>query len=393
MKNEHVMRCWEFLPAGVATACLISFTACDAGRRNETSHPLPDRIPGSEGAITIEHDPAPHGIDGATLERWLGARETLLNTRLFATIGSQTTEAPDLLGLVADVVVDRARDLFFVLDEQAQEVRIFTLRGDFVDAFGGIGDGPSDLRLANSIELISGGRVLVGTLNLQAKVFAATPNGWQAEHIVPLPSGARGLCAGARNRVFVNAHDRKTNQLVHEINLNAGTDTTLLSGFAGGYEHDNWLVQRYLGTGSLACLAMPRPLVVFGQASIPILRAFDPDSRELVWASQLTHFTPVQLYSGTDAKGDYIYQDRPEEWDFVGAVHSILDMYLLVQVGHGDSTRQELTVKSYLLDARTGHGAFIGDELPWLIPYENGYVGIFEDPYPRLELRVFREAT
>ena len=68
-------------------------------------------------------------------------------------------------------------------------------------------------------------------------------------------------------------------------------------------------------------------------------------------------------------------------------------MHLLVQVGHGNKTRQELTVDSYLLDARTGHGAFISDELPRLIPYENGYVGIFEDPYPRLELREFREAT
>ena len=393
MKDRQDRTCWAFSSVLLAAVCVMLVTACDTRRRNETAHPLAGRIPGSEGAIAIERGPTPQGIDSATLDRWLEAREALLDTRLLAAIGSSTTDRPDLFGLIEDVVVDSARDLVFVLDAQAQEIRIFTLRGDFVGAFGGMGDGPSDLRLANSIELISGGRILVGSRNLKAKVFAETPDGWRAERIVPLPSGSRGLCVGARERAFVNAHNQNTNQLVQEINLNAGADTTLLGGFAGGYEHDSWLVQRRLGAGTLACLAVPRPLVVFGHASIPIMRAFDPDSGDLVWASKLTHFAPVPLYSGTDSQGDYIYQDQPEQWDFLGAVHSVLDMHLLVQVGHGNKTRQELTVDSYLLDARTGHGAFISDELPRLIPYENGYVGIFEDPYPRLELREFREAA
>ena len=49
------------------------------------------------------------------------------------------------------------------------------------------------------------------------------------------------------------------------------------------------------------------------------------------------------------------------------------------------------TVRSYLVDAETGRGAFLGDALPRLVPVRGGYAALFEDPYPRLELRTFPE--
>jgi len=390
--NRSGARQW-FAFALLAVTCALSTAACDNLRRNDTAHPLPGRVPGEQGANAVGRGLAPQGSDSTARRGWHKARRALIDTRLLATVGSLSTEAPDLFGSIADVVVDTARDQMFVLDAQAQQVRIFNMRGDFVDAFGGLGDGPSELRLANSIELIGGNRILVGSRNLKAKVFAETPDGWRVERIVPLPSGARGLCIGPDERVFVNAHDRNTNLLVQELDLFAGIEMSPAHRFVGGYKDDNWLVQRQLGTGFLACPSKPRPLVVFGHANIPLLRAFDPDSGELVWASRLTHFTATPLYSGTDSRGDYTYHDQPEEWDVLGAVHRVGESHLLVQVGHGDRTRQTLTVDSYLIDAETGRGAFISDKLPRLVPYENGYVGIYDEPYPRLELREFRETT
>lgn len=391
-ENRSRTRQW-FVFALFAAVCALSMAACDNPRRSDTAHPLPVRVPGDQSAVAIERGPTPQVIDTTTRGGWHEARAALTDTKLLAAVGSLSTEAPDLFGSIADVVVDTARDHMFVLDAQAQEVRIFNLRGGFVDASGGLGDGPSELRLANSIELISGNRILVGSRNLKAKVFAETPEGWHVEREVPLPSGARGLCIGPDERVFVNAHDRNTNLLVQELNPFAGLEMSPAHRFAGGYEDDNWLVQRQLGMGFLACLSKPRPLVVFGHANIPLLRAFDPDSGELVWASRLTQFTATPLYSGTDSQGDYTYHDQLEQWDVLGAVHRVGESHLLVQVGRGDRRRQTLTVDSYLIDAGTGHGDFISDELPRLVPYENGYVGIFDEPYPRLELREFREAT
>ncbi len=147
-----------------------------------------------------------------------------------------------------------------------------------------------------------------------------------------------------------------------------------------------------LSEGSLAC-ANGRDLVVLGHLHMPILRAFDAREGTLAWSSRLASFSGAPVYQGVNERGqDYVRRDRPVRWDALGAVHPVAEDHLLVQVGRGNLIQREVAVESYLLDAETGIGAFLGERLPRVAPFDGGYVALFEDPYPRLEVRAFRDS-
>ncbi|MYH52566.1 MAG: 6-bladed beta-propeller [Gemmatimonadetes bacterium] len=75
-------------------------------------------------------------------------------------IGSALSEGPDLFGAVYSFDVD-AWGRIFVLDDQAQEVRIFDAGGAFVRTVGGRGEGPGEFTEAVSVDLSRNGEIWV----------------------------------------------------------------------------------------------------------------------------------------------------------------------------------------------------------------------------------------
>lgn len=386
----------RFFPVLLSVAALgVSTGACDGPRNNETVHPFPGRIPGSEWATPITRDSVPGDMAPERLAKWTTARDAIRNARLVVAIGSAGMDHsehsdPTVFGSVADVVVDPA-GLIYVLDEQAQEVRAFDLLGRFVHKFGGFGDGPSELRHAIGIELLGDGRILVASRDQRVRVFAPTEQGWSATETIEAPVGPRAVCSMRDGRVFVNGYRQDANTLVHQLPL-PGTGS-VAPAFGQGYRDENWLVQMSLAEGALACANGGRGVVVLGHRAIPLIRAFDSLDGSLVWASKLEAFSGMPVYQGVNQSGrNYIRKGRPAQWDVLGSVHPVAEGHLLVQVGHGSMVRRTVSIESDLLDSESGAGAFLGDEVPRAIPFEGGYVALYEDPYPRIEVRAFDDS-
>ena len=75
-------------------------------------------------------------------------------------IGSAMSEGPDLFGAIYSFDVD-AWGRIFVLDDHAQEVRIFNSDGTFVRTVGRKGEGPGEFTQAVSIDLSRNGEIWV----------------------------------------------------------------------------------------------------------------------------------------------------------------------------------------------------------------------------------------
>ena len=75
-------------------------------------------------------------------------------------IGSAMSVGPDLFGAILSFDVD-AWGRIFVLDDQAQEVRIFDSAGTFVRTVGTKGEGPGEFMQAGSVDLSRNGEIWV----------------------------------------------------------------------------------------------------------------------------------------------------------------------------------------------------------------------------------------
>ena len=89
-------------------------------------------------------------------------------------IGSAMSEGPDLFGAVYSFDVD-AWGRIFVLDDQAQEVRVFDSDGTFVRTVGKKGEGPGEFTGAVSVDLSRNGEIWVmGMREGRVSIFDTT---------------------------------------------------------------------------------------------------------------------------------------------------------------------------------------------------------------------------
>ncbi len=111
-------------------------------------------------------------------------------------IGEAMSEGPDLFSAVYSFDVD-AWGRIFVLDNQAQEVRIFDSAGNFVRTIGGKGEGPGEFVSAGSVDLSGNGEIWVMGMSLgRVSVFDTTGTYLRGERtntggriMLPYPGG------------------------------------------------------------------------------------------------------------------------------------------------------------------------------------------------------------
>ncbi len=97
-----------------------------------------------------------------------------------AKIGTQLDSGPDVFGDISDIDVDTAGRVY-VLDRQAQHVRIFDHDGSYIRTIGKVGGGPGEFRVANGIAIDPAGRLWVHNMgNLRYSVFDASGRLWGA---------------------------------------------------------------------------------------------------------------------------------------------------------------------------------------------------------------------
>ncbi len=359
-------------------------TACGGPGNNETAHPTRDNL-AVEGIAMIAQDTVPRGFLPDAATRWREALATIGNAKSILTLGVKGDRGPETFGAITSVQVGPQGEVY-VLDEQAQEVRIFSATGEFVEKIGGLGDGPTELRYANGMALLGDGSVVVSLRAARAKVFGRTPRRWELRSIIDLPFGVGGLCITPKDRIFVTGHSSNDNTLVHEIERDSGVKRS----FAPGYMADHWLPQMEMGKGLIGCARSP-DRVVFAYSAFPVVRAFDLDNGAQLWVAGIEDFDPFPVYQGIDRQGRVYVRHGDDGSDILGTVQGILPNYVLIQVGRARPITRTTEIRSYLIDVTEGLGAYVGNTLPRILAVRHGYAALFDNPYPRLELRRFVE--
>ena len=375
-----------FAGVGVLLACVACQSDSAHLRSNEVLHPTPANAPSPEASVlrlTVTDLEWPQ----ATSAAWRDARDKVAAARTTLAIGDNR-EGPTNFGRVRDVAITPEGDVL-VLDDDAQEVRVFDSAGRFVQRIGGLGDGPTEFRYANGIELFGDRRLIVSSRGFKRyKLFRETETGWDLDRIAELPVVATDMCATDAGRLFITGftEDQNQNLLVHEF-----VDEGIVSSFAEGYQADHWFLRYYMSKGLVGCLKEP-VRVAFAFELLPTVRLFTPGGGAPAWTSRIGDFIqPPVIQLVADDGQPAMRRGKPKMEDGVASLHGILPGYLLLQVARYSTANRKLDVRSYLVDAETGAGAYMGDAAlpPVLSVFPGGFVAMFEDPYPRLEVRAY----
>lgn len=379
----------------IGLALWIAFLACRPGdgARAGIPHPNAANAPPAD-AVPITSGSVPIGMSDGELAAWSAARNALVAATPALRLGSEQS-APELFGYVpkADIDVDGN---IVVLDELAQEIRIFDPQGRFIDGFGGIGDGPLELRYAVDFQLFHDGRIAVplgkfGTI----KVFARVDRGWALVEQRTPP--ANDLCAMADGRWFSAGYAADEDKIINEYldadSVDDGVETVGRS-FGSGYVHEHRFIRRALSDGLVECVDGLDALI-FGFSTLPIVRSYQTDG-SLNWVAALNgEYKQLKVLEvrhpesgriGYGEETEFVH-DRLAELEVVGSGGHILLQYARVL-----PDEKRIVPRSYLLDTSSGRGAFIGDSLPVIVSVQpDGYIALVEKPYVQLEVRKFKD--
>lgn len=222
-------RCRVFAGVGILLACVACHSDSLRLRNNEVLHPTPANAP-SPDATVLQLTVTDLEWSRAESAAWRDARDKIAGARTTLAIGDNRA-GPTNFGLVRDVAVTPVGDVL-VLDDDAQEVRVFDSAGRFVQRIGGLGDGPTEFRHANGIELFGDRRLIVSSRgSRQFKLFRETETGWDLDGIAELPVVATDMCAMGTGSLFLAGFTEDENLLVHEF-----VDQGIVSSLAEGYQ-------------------------------------------------------------------------------------------------------------------------------------------------------------
>ena len=331
---------------------------------------------------------------------WLAARDALLAAQPVVRLGELGLDStgPEVFGLVADVAMD-GDDNLFVLDRRNHQVRVFDPTGEYLFAVGDAGEGPSEFRDPKGIEVLADDLMVVADRGNQLKIFARSDDGYKYVRTASVPLVPEGICS-VKGRVFFVSGWEEDNTIIHEVDVHEGE---MVQHFGEGYRTRHALIGNQLSDGPIGCFDSP-PRVVYAFQYLPIVRSYELMQRTSLWSAWVEDFAQMQITSGMEPNGTPYVQftgDGPSE-TIEGAVRVSRSVLLLQSYLEGpredDPTKPvEQTVRSYLVDVNSGHGAWISDSLPMIKAVgANRYVAVYTDPYPAVEVRVFpkqQEAT
>ena len=176
-------------------------------------------------------------------------------------------EGPDelLFGRIASIAVDDEGRVH-VLDGQALKLRVFDPTGAYIETLGGPGEGPGELRTAESVVPLADGRVAVND-QLGFRVQLYRPGGGESEAWSYSAGGVilrlRQLYADRRGRILVVAPQRSpSGRLVPQVivfDANGPPRDTLLPP-GGDFEPPSVGLELAMGAGRARTISQPVPL-------------------------------------------------------------------------------------------------------------------------------------
>ena len=350
----------------------------------EISHPTPDNIP--VGGSVVGASESATGLAGEELEDWLGVRDALRQSEVVVAIG-KLGEVGDndeeVFGMISDARFDADGNVV-VLDRLARQVTVFDSAGRFVTKFGRSGEGPGEFGTAKALAILAGGRVAVLDRRRHLEVFAEENGEYVYASRYPFTElyMGDGLCQ-AGDRLFLSVWHRASNAVIHEVPLADGTQAGRT--FGQGYVAPFWLAGKLLSEGPIGCVGDPL-LIVHAFGLLPVLRAYGADAGSEAWTARVADYVQGQI-SEDRATGSIAYGSGVK--DVTVSVTGVGGRYILYQTVRGErSALEELEVRSYLLDASSGNGAFISTSLPIVSDVTDTHIlGYWVTGIPRVEVR------
>ncbi len=376
---------------GAAAALLAVLGACGPPevqplRQGQVLHPDAANAPPADASL-VSGDSLPEGLSPDALQAWKEARDAFLGARTVLRLGRNRGDGPDLFGMISDARID-ARGNIVVFDQQAQEVRVFDSGGRHLGGFGGHGDGPLELRDAFRFEVLADGRIAVPVVGRRVKVFAPAGTGWELDETFALPANALDMCASSHGQLYFSGPARSgsgENTVVHRVSMPGGEAAS----FGEGYRHDEWIVRSRMSEGLVGCPNRP-DRVVFGFHILPVIRAYSADG-SVIWTAKVTDHIPMRVIeTQRPGGGSSVTRLRQIDHDILTEVYPLPSGHIFVQYTRFLPKGRNVEPRSFLLDAASGAGAFLGegDVLPAVSAvYPDGYIALFNDPYPYVEVR------
>jgi hypothetical protein len=360
------------------TAGLASIIGCEH-TREELIHPIDDETV----ALVV---PAAGGTT-SEIRRLLDFKHRMDNGRIVIAIGTSDGAPETLFSDVRDIAVGTSGD-FYVLDAQANEIRVFDRHGAFKGAFGQPGQGPNEFRNGVALVLANSGEVVLGTRS-EVKYFSGS--GAQLEYerslqvgVIPSP---RDMCSIGGD-LFIRAYDNERKTVVTAVDA-AGD---IVKRFGAGYAGGSWLAQQQLSDGFVACTD-DRVIVAFND--LPIVQAYTADGR-LSWSAKVAHFEGQRVIETITADGKpQLQPDSQSGGDRILGIAGLPDGIVMIHVGRigpsdpaDPAVQPVIKVETFAVSSVDGSSILMGDGYPLVLNADSDRIyGVVPDEtrsFPRV---------
>jgi hypothetical protein len=282
-----------------------------------------------------------------------------------------------VFGRIVGARID-GRGNVYILDQQANELRVFDKSGAFVARSSGRGQGPGELHIAQAVDLLADGRVAVlDQGNGRISVYAVDKGA-----AAPMPSfrfrevSVNNLCTLGTDLYLYGYFDGKV--------LRRLTSSGALVGDFGlslrSFDHP---VANSVTRGPMICVS-PANLIVYTNSDRPEVVSVHADGRE-AWRTTLRGFT--EMIVAPVAGGGVRYSAPPG-----GYYHMIRSAFLVspgvlaIQIErHEERSRGPIETRFLAVDTGTELGSQAG--LPLILSaLGDMFVGMADDPFPAITI-------
>jgi hypothetical protein len=362
----------------------LTLVGCFTDQPDSIRHPIPDSLSVDPAAAVVIRKEGAAGEELGVVARRLRDRRTLTTIGVLAGDGEEGQ-----FGTIGDaIMIDDS--LVAVLDQQAMNVQVFGLDGEHRFTFGSEGQGPGEFDFPVSLlDLGDTLWVVDGAAGIHR--FAGPPSEPPAfVDRIALPGFARDACMGRRPVVHVPSF--VPGSPGEGVLFALDVEGRVSRAFAWPYRYTNSIVSGRMNRGWIACAG---DLVALAFDAQNRLDTYDAEDGALRWHARFEGVRLLPVLEGrlpdgrpairVDARGE------PEFHNLLG-VASIGTGVFVVQFARrrGEDAVAGIdryTVETYVVDASTGEGWYLGEETPQVLNVAGDHVLLLRtEPYPQVEV-------
>lgn len=297
-------------------------------------------------------------------------------------IGAAEQPSSEVFGSLTHIVVDSTGRVF-ALDTQTGNVRVFDANGHYLATIGRPGGGPGEFIDPAALALDGTGYLLVGDLKRQVQVFAIDSNPMTYVRTIPVGVAPSDMCA-MHGYAFIHGVLLGDTTLIRAINLHTNREVA----FGSLYVSPSAIINYTIDRGHVACDARDS-LVIFMSSGVPEIRAYRMNGR-IAWATHLAGYKPT-IVTELPNNG-FSVSVPPDGYHHVAEMLALPHGRIMLQLAFStrassDSGFPFAQLRTFVLDARTGHGTAISDSLPLIASLDDDHiVEMSVDPFPQFRL-------